>query len=72
MRGSPCPQHGGDRAIQNHIDDLQSEQYAMEVAKQLDKPIIVRADAAARILKEGQLVTLEPDKALVYKGVVFS
>ena len=29
-----------------------------------------RVDAAMRILKEGQLVTLDPEKALIYKGVV--
>jgi len=57
--------------LQNHIDDFISEQYVMEVAKMLDKPAIVRADDAYRNLKEGQLVTLDPEKALVYKGVVF-
>ncbi|HRD55377.1 MAG TPA: pyruvate kinase [Parachlamydiaceae bacterium] len=57
--------------LQNHIDDLISEQYALETAKQFDKPVIIRADAASRNLKEGQLVTLDPEKALVYKGVVF-
>lgn len=57
--------------LQNHIDDFISEQYAMEVAKLLEKPTVVRADGAYRNLKEGQLVTLDPEKALVYKGVVF-
>ena len=56
--------------LQNHIDDVDSEAYAMAIAKELDKPAVVRADAATRILKEGQLVTLWPEKALVYKGVV--
>jgi len=57
--------------LQNQIDDLASEQYVMEMAKVLEKPAIVRADAAYRNLKEGQLVTLDPERALVYKGVVF-
>lgn len=57
--------------LQNHIDDSLSEQYVMEVAKMLEKPTVVRADGAYRNLKEGQLVTLDPEKALVYKGVVF-
>lgn len=56
--------------LQNHVDDSESEHYLLEVAKALDKPVVVRADAACRILKEGQLVTLYPEKALVYKGVV--
>lgn len=57
--------------LQNHIDDSISEQYVLEMAKQLDKPAIIRADGAYRNLKEGQLVTLDPEKALVYKGIVF-
>jgi pyruvate kinase len=57
--------------LQNHIDDHDSEIYLTRMAGICDKPYVVRADAATRILKEGQLVTLDPDKALVYKGVVF-
>jgi pyruvate kinase len=56
--------------LQNHIDDPESEKYALKVAAEIGKPVIVRADGATRILKEGQLVTLDPEKALVYKGVV--
>jgi pyruvate kinase len=56
--------------LQNHIDDRESEQNLLEMAHALDKPYVVRADAATRILKEGQLVTLDTEKALVYKGVV--
>lgn len=55
--------------LQNHIDDSQSEAYALKIAQELGKSVIVRADAATRILKEGQLVTLDPEKGLVYKGV---
>lgn len=56
--------------LQNHINDVTSEKNAKKLALSLDKPVLLRADAACRILKEGQLVTLDPDKALVYKGVV--
>lgn len=56
--------------LQNHINDVVSEKYAKKVALTLGKPILLRADAACRILKEGQLVTLDPEKALVYKGIV--
>lgn len=55
--------------LQNHIDDNQSEAYALKIAKELGKSVIVRADGATHVLKEGQLVTLDPEKALVYKGV---
>lgn len=56
--------------LQNHINDVGSEKYALTEAMQLKKPILVRADDACRTLKDGQLVTLDPEKALVYKGVV--
>jgi pyruvate kinase len=55
--------------LQNHINDAESEKYVLDIAKELNKSVIVRADGAIRILKEGQLVTLDPQKALVYKGV---
>lgn len=57
--------------LENHINDTDSEKCLMELAKSMNKPAIVRADAATQMLKEGQLVTLDPEKALVYKGVVF-
>ncbi len=56
--------------LQNQKDDEASEKSLLEVGKLLNKPVIVRADTATRILKEGQLITLDPEKALVYKGVV--
>lgn len=55
--------------LQNHIDDTASEKYALKMAKKLNKTIIVRADAACKILKEGQLVTIEPEKGLVYNRI---
>lgn len=56
--------------LQNHINDVVSEKYTKKMALKFGKPVLLRADAACRILKEGQLVTLDPEKALVYKGVV--
>jgi len=56
--------------LQNHIDDIDSENYALDIADQLHKPVLVGADAASHILKEGQLITLDPNKALIYKGSV--
>ncbi len=66
----PLIQQASALILQNHINDVSSEKYAKEIAISLQKPVLLRADAACRILKEGQLVTLDPDKALVYKGVV--
>lgn len=56
--------------LQNHIDDVASEKFVLETAKSLDKTTLVRADAACRILKEGQLVTIDPEKALVYNRIL--
>lgn len=56
--------------LQNLLDDVDSEKYVMKTAQDLGKTAIVRADGATRILKEGQLVTLDPEKSLIYKGVV--
>lgn len=55
--------------LQNHIDDTLSEKYALEMAKKLNKTILVRADAACKVLKEGQLVTIEPEKGLIYNRI---
>lgn len=54
--------------LQNSLYDLESEKYAKKTALILNKPLLIRADAALHILKQGQLVTLDPQKSLVYKG----
>jgi pyruvate kinase len=56
--------------LHNQIHDHSSEEYLLEVAKKLNKPALIRADGAREILKEGQLITLDPQKGLVYKGIV--
>lgn len=54
--------------LQNHPDDPASEKSALQIAKSLGIPIITRAEGALNLLKEGQLVTIDPQKGLVYKG----
>ena len=56
--------------LQNWIGDTSSEKYAIALAKSLDIPIITRADSAATILKQGDKITLDPKRGLVYKGRV--
>lgn len=68
----PLLKEAGGIVLQNHINDVESEKYAKQIALSLNKPLLLRADDACRILKQGQLVTLDPEKALVYKGVVLS
>jgi pyruvate kinase len=66
----PLMQEAAGIILQNHINDVISEKFAKRMALQIDKPILLRADAACQVLKEGQLVTLDPERALVYKGIV--
>lgn len=54
--------------LQNHPDDLHSEQWARRLAKQLELPLLLRADAACYVLKEGEEVTLDPVKGVVFAG----
>ena len=56
--------------LENHPDDVDSEKYAMLVSKTLNIPVVVRAEGATAILKEGQTVTLDPTEFLVYNGTV--
>lgn len=56
--------------LANHPEDDASEHILLQLAEKWNKPVLLRATSAFEILKEGQLVTLDPTKALVYKGVV--
>lgn len=56
--------------LQNPPDDSASELYAYQVAKALDIPILSRADGAMSLLTEGQTVTLDPSKGIIYKGAI--
>lgn len=55
--------------MQNHVDDIESERYLKKIAKTLDLPIILRAEGASDVLRDEQLVTLDPSQAIIYKGV---
>lgn len=65
-------QHALGIVLQNHPEDMSSEKEALMIAKALNIPIIVRADGAVGLLHEGQLVTLDPDKKILYKGSIGS
>lgn len=56
--------------LQNHVDDVESEQFLINIAKEYGRTYITRADGAMHVLKEGQLATIDPEKSLVYKGVI--
>ena len=56
--------------LQNPLDDITSEKRLKKLAKELGKSAVVRADNAFKYLREDQLVTLHPEKALIYKGII--
>jgi pyruvate kinase len=58
--------------LQNLHEDLDSEQYALAAGRELHIPVVIRADNAFTLLQEGVSVTLDPQKAIVYKGSVGS
>ncbi len=58
--------------LQNHPEDHNSEKHARKMSKALDIPLLMRADDAMHLLQEGQLVTLDPQKGIVYKGSLLS
>ncbi len=54
--------------LQNFIGDSTSEKTVALLAKTFEIPTMSRADGAMSILKEGEEVTLDPQKGLVYRG----
>lgn len=54
--------------LQNYIGDSASEKYAALVAKTFEISVMSRADGAMSILKEGEEVTLDPQKGIIYRG----
>ncbi|MGC1878897.1 MAG: pyruvate kinase [Rhabdochlamydiaceae bacterium] len=67
---SPLLKYALGIVLQNHPEDTDSEQYALHLAKTLDIPILTRADSAMNLLTDGQTVTLDPHKGIVYKGSI--
>lgn len=68
----PYLKHALGIVMQNFPEDTYSEQYAVEIAKTLNIPLLTRADGAMGLLKEGQSVTLDPEKGIVYKGSILN
>ncbi|MES2274007.1 MAG: pyruvate kinase [Chlamydiota bacterium] len=55
--------------LQNSIGDSASEKFAALAAKTFEISVMSRADGAMLILKEGEEVTLDPQRGLIYRGV---
>lgn len=65
----PVLKHAAGVILQNHIGDSASEKYAALVAKTFEISVITRADGAMAVLEEGEEVTLDPQKGLIYRGL---
>jgi pyruvate kinase len=64
----PALKHAAGVILQNYIGDTTSEKYAALVAKTFDISVMSRADGAMSVLQEGDLITLDPQKGLIYRG----
>jgi pyruvate kinase len=60
--------HASGVILQNYIGDSASETYAALVAKTFKIPVMTRADGAIASLTEGEEVTLDPQRGLIYRG----
>lgn len=64
----PILKHAAGIVLQNYIGDSASEKYAEVLAHTFGIPLMARADGAMQILQQGQEVTLDPQKGLIYRG----
>lgn len=56
--------------LENISQDEESENYLKKMSKELKIPFILRAEGASSILREEQLITLDPSQGIVYKGIL--
>ncbi len=54
--------------LQNYLGDTTSEKYAELVAKTLNIAVITRADGAMSILQEGEEISIDPQKGIIFRG----
>jgi pyruvate kinase len=54
--------------MQNHLEDSASEKYLYLLGKTFDIPVIVRVDGALSLIKNDDIISLDPKKGLVFRG----
>lgn len=64
----PTLKHAAGVILQNYIGDTASEKYAALLAKTFEISVMTRADGAMSLLEEGEEITLDPQRGLVYRG----
>lgn len=53
--------------MQNHLEDTASEKYLFLLAKTFEIPVIIRVDGALNLMKNGDLIVLDPKKGLIFR-----
>lgn len=56
--------------LQNFEDDTDSEKTAIEFGLKYNVPVITRAESACSLIKEGEFITLDSVKGIVFRGQV--
>lgn len=56
--------------LENAIEDLASEQFLKKIASLLSLSYVTRANGAFSTLRQELLITLDPQKAIVYNGIL--
>ncbi|MBI5273987.1 MAG: pyruvate kinase, partial [Chlamydiales bacterium] len=56
--------------LQNHPEDIDSINLAKEFYLQYNIPVLLKADGAIEVLKEGTQVTFDPQKGLIFRGTI--
>lgn len=56
--------------LQNFEDDRESEKVLLECAHKYHIPVLIRAESACSLIKEGEFITLYPDKGVVFRGKI--
>ncbi len=57
--------------VQNHPEDYHSIEFAKRISHEQSIPILLQADGAIEALKEGEKVTFDPQKGLLYRGDIY-
>lgn len=56
--------------LENHVEDDESEQHVLKCAEELKIPVLVRADGAFASLSDDLEITLDPERKLVFQGLI--
>ncbi len=64
----PILKHAAGVILQNYVGDTGSETYVDIVAKTFNISVMTRADGAMQLLNDGEEITLDPQRGLIYRG----